>query len=172
MISTHLKKFRSTILAAVALLAIIGTVVALPDSAEAGRREPTITSVDMTITPTAVSHRDFKQVDISFTWKARPRGTGYKIDRRERIHVADSPSGEAEWSEWDKAKYISTTERVTTIEEMDLDFTTTGTQVEWRIKLQDRNDKWSGPHYVSVSWGIKKKEIFQYVIKSDWFTRN
>ena len=55
MISTHLKKFRSTILAAVALLAIIGTVVALPDSAEAGRREPTITSVDMTITPTAVS---------------------------------------------------------------------------------------------------------------------
>ena len=84
MISTHLKKFRSTILAAVALLAIIGTVVALPDSAEAGRREPTITSVDMTITPTAVSHRDFKQVDISFTWKARPRGTGYKIDRRNR----------------------------------------------------------------------------------------
>ena len=72
MISTHLTKFRLTILAAVALLAVIGTVVALPDSAEAGRREPTITSVDMTITPTADSHRDFKQVDISFTWKARP----------------------------------------------------------------------------------------------------
>ena len=37
-ISAHLTKFRFTILAAVALLAVVGALVALPDSAEAGRR--------------------------------------------------------------------------------------------------------------------------------------
>ena len=58
MISTHLKRFRLTILGAVALLAIIGTVVTLPDSAEAGRRPLIIKSVDMTITPTAEATRD------------------------------------------------------------------------------------------------------------------
>ena len=42
MITSQLKKFRLTILTAVALLAVIGAVVALPDNAEAGRREPTI----------------------------------------------------------------------------------------------------------------------------------
>ena len=57
MISTHLKKFRLTILGAVALLAIIGTVVTLPDNAEAGRRPLLIKSVDMTITPTGTSRK-------------------------------------------------------------------------------------------------------------------
>ena len=86
------------VLGAVALLAIIGTVVTLPDSAEAGRRPLIIKSVDMTITPTALATKDNKEVDISFTWKAPRRATGYKIDRRDRINVADSPPGEAEWS--------------------------------------------------------------------------
>ena len=102
MISTHLKKFRLTILGAVALLAIIGTVVTLPDNAEAGRKALIIKSVDMTITPTAEATKDNKIVDISFTWKAPRRATGYKIDRRHRLDVADSPPGEAEWSTWER----------------------------------------------------------------------
>ena len=167
MISTHLKKFRLTILAAVALLAIIGTVVTLPDSAEAGRRPLIIKSVDMTITPTAEATRDNKEVDISFTWKAPRRATGYKIDRRHRINVADSPPGEAEWSTWQQIG-ISTTERRTTIEET-YTFYTAGTHVEWRIKLKDKNDNWGLPRNVSVSWGLKKKYQRHYLIKREWF---
>ena len=167
MISAHLKKFRSTILAAVALLAVIGAVVALPDNAEAGRREPTITSVDMTITPTAVSHRDFKQVNISFTWKARPRGTGYQIDRRERRDVASAPSGEAAWSSWAN-RDSSNTERRATIEHT-YTFYRAGMQVEWRIKLKDKNGNWGLCRYVNVSWGIKKKYQYHYLIKREWF---
>ena len=171
MISTHLKRFRLTILGAVALLAIIGTVVTLPDSAEAGRKALIIKSVDMTITPTADAHRDFKEVDISFTWGAPRRATGYKIDRRERMGVADSPPGEAEWSTWSQIG-ISTTERRTTIEETDSDFSTAGTQVEWRIKLKDKNDNWGLWRNVSVSWGLKSKHPRHYVIKREWFSRN
>ena len=167
MISTHLKKFRLTILAAVALLAIIGTVVTLPDSAEAGRRPLIIKSVDMTITPTAEATRDNKEVDISFTWKAPRRATGYKIDRRHRINVADSPPGEAEWSTWQQIG-ISTTERRTTIEET-YTFYTAGTHVEWRIKLKDKNDNWGLPRNLSVSWGLKKKYQRHYLIKREWF---
>ncbi len=167
MISTHLKRFRLTILAAVALLAIIGTVVTLPDSAEAGRRPLIIKSVDMTITPTAEATKDNKEVDISFTWKAPRRATGYKIDRRHRINVADSPPGEAEWSTWQQIG-ISTTERSTTIEEI-YTFYTAGTHVEWRIKLKDKNDKWGLPRNLSVSWGLKKKYQRHYLIKREWF---
>ena len=167
MISTHLKRFRLTILAAVALLAIIGTVVTLPDSAEAGRRPLIIKSVDMTITPTAEATKDNKEVDISFTWKAPRRATGYKIDRRHRINVADSPPGEAEWSTWQQIG-ISTTERRTTIEET-YTFYTAGTHVEWRIKLKDKNDNWGLPRNVSVSWGLKKKYQRHYLIKREWF---
>ena len=68
MFSAHITWFKFTILAAVALLAIIGALVALPDSAEAGRKALIIKSVDMTITPTATATRDDKEVDISFTW--------------------------------------------------------------------------------------------------------
>ena len=98
MISTHLKRFRLTILGAVALLAIIGAVVALPDSTEAGRKPLYITSVDMTITPTADATRDNKEVDMSFTWGAPSRATGYKIDRRHRgstsrTHLLVKPNG-------------------------------------------------------------------------------
>ena len=167
MISTHLKKFRLTILAAVALLAIIGTVVTLPDNAEAGRRPLIIKSVDMTITPTAEATKDNKEVDISFTWKAPRRATGYKIDRRHRINVADSPPGEAEWSPWSQIG-ISTTERRTTIEET-YTFSTAGTHVQWRIKLKDKNDKWGLPRNVNVSWGLKKKYQYHYLIKREWF---
>ena len=98
-ISAHLTKFRFTILAAVALLAVVGALVALPDSAEAGRRALIIKSVDMTITPTAAATRDNKVVDISFTWGAPNRAKGYWIQERHRENVADSPPGEAEWSE-------------------------------------------------------------------------
>ena len=142
----------------------------LPDSAEAGRKPLIIKSVDMTITPTAASHRDFKEVDISFTWGAPRRATGYKIDRRHRLGVADSPPGEAEWSEWDNVA-TSTTERRTTIEEEYL-FYTAGTQVEWRIKLKDQNDNWGLWRNVSVSWGLKSKHPRHYVIKREWFSRN
>ena len=168
MISTHLKRFRLTILGAVALMAIIGTVVTLPDNAEAGRRPLIIKSVDMTITPTAASHRDFKEVDMSFTWRAPRRATGYKIDRRERINVADSPPGEAEWSPWNQIG-ISTTERSTTIGETAYDFSTAGTHVQWRIKLKDKNDNWRLPRNLSVSWGLKSKHSRHYVIKREWF---
>ena len=155
------------VLGAVALLAIIGTVVTLPDSAEAGRRPLIIQSVDMTITPTALATKDNKEVDISFTWKAPRRATGYKIDRRDRINVADSPPGEAEWSPWDNVA-TSTTERSTTIEET-YAFDTDGTHVEWRIKLKDKNDKWGLPRNVNVSWGLKKKYQRHYLIKREWF---
>ena len=141
--------------------------MALPDNAEAGRRPPSITSVDMTITPAAASHRDFKEVDISFTWTAPRRATGYKIDRRERMDVADSPPGEAERSPWRQIG-ISTTERSTTIEEI-YTFYRAGTQVEWRIKLKDKNDNWGPPRNMSVSWGLKKTHLDHYVIKSEWF---
>ena len=60
MITSQLKKFRLTILAAVALLAVVGAVVALPDNAEAGRRPLIIKSVDMTLTPTAEATKDNK----------------------------------------------------------------------------------------------------------------
>ena len=156
MISTHLKRFRLTILAAVALLAIIGTVVTLPDSAEAGRRPLIIKSVDMTITPTAEATRDNKEVDISFTWKAPRRATGYKIDRRHRINVADSPPGEAEWSTWQQIG-ISTTERSTTIEEM-YTFYTAGTHVEWRIKLRTKTTN-GACRAISPSVGVSKRSI-------------
>ena len=168
MVSAHLTKFRSTILAAVALLAIIGAVVALPDSTEAGRKPLYITSVDMTITPTAAATRDNKEVDMSFTWGAPSRATGYKVDRRHRVDVESARPGEAEWSKWEKAKYISTTDRRTTIEET-YTFYRAGTQVEWRIKLKDKNGKWGLPRYVSVSWGLKEKNQYQYAIKSEWF---
>ena len=167
-ISAHLTKFRFTILAVVALLAVVGALVALPDSAEAGRRALIIKSVDMTITPTADATRDNKEVDMSFTWGAPSRATGYKIDRRHRVDVESERPGEAEWSKWEKAKYISNTERRTTIEET-YTFYRAGTQVEWRIKLKDKNGKWGLPRYVSVSWGLKKKEQYQYVIKREWF---
>ena len=106
-------------------------------------------------------------MDISFTWKAPRRATGYKIDRRHRINVADSPPGEAEWSEWAQ-EGISTTERSTTIEET-YTFYTAGTHVEWRIKLKDKNDKWGLPRNVNVSWGLKKKYQRHYLIKREWF---
>ena len=167
MISTHLKKFRSTILAAVALLAVIGAVVALPDSAEAGRREPTITSVDMTITPTADATRDNKKVDMSFTRGAQRRATGYQIDRRERRDVASAPSGEAAWSSWAN-RDSSNTERRATIEHT-YTFYRAGMQVEWRIKLKDKNGNWGLCRYVNVSWGIKKKYQYHYLIKREWF---
>ena len=168
MVSAHLTKFRSTILAAVALLAIIGAVVALPNSADAGRKPPIITSVDMTITPTAEATRDNKVVDISFTWGAPSRATGYKVDRRHRVDVESARPGEADWSKWEKAKYISTTERRTTIEET-YTFYRAGTEVEWRIKLKDKNGKWGIARHVSVSWGLKKNHPYHYVIKREWF---
>ena len=166
-ISAHLTKFRFTILAAVALLAVVGALVALPDSAEAGRRPLLIKSVDMTLTPSAGSNRDYKLVDMSFTWRAPSRATGYKIDRRERMDVADSPPGEAEWSTWQQIG-ISTTERRATIEET-YDFSTAGKHVQWRIKLKDKNDKWGLPRNVNVSWGLKKKYQYHFLIKREWF---
>ena len=167
MFSAHITWFKFTILAAVALLAIIGALVALPDSAEAGRKALIIKSVDMTITPTATATRDYKEVDISFTWGAPSRAKGYKIDRRHRLNVADSPPGEAEWSPWQQ-KGISTTERRETIEET-YTFYTAGTHVQWRIKLKDKNDNWGPPRNVNVSWGLKKKYQYHYVIKREWF---
>ena len=168
MFSAHLTKFKFTILAAVALLAVIGAVVALPDSAEAGRKALIIKSVDMTITPTATATRDNKEVAISFTWGAPSRAKGYRVDRRHRVNVADSPVGEAEWSTWEKRRYQSSTERRMTIEETH-SFPRAGTQVEWRIKLKDKNDKWGLWRNVSVSWGLKSKHPYHYVIKREWF---
>ena len=96
-ISAHLTKFRFTILAAVALLAVVGALVALPDSAEAGRKVLIITSVDMTITPTATATRDNKEVDISFTWGAPSRAKGYGSKgasaRTSKMHLLVKPIG-------------------------------------------------------------------------------
>ena len=86
------------------------------------------------------------------------------------MHVADSPPGEAEWSTWHQES-ISTTERRTTIEET-YDFSTAGRHVEWRIKLKDKNDNWGLWRNVNVSWGLKKKYQYHYVIKREWFSRN
>ena len=167
-ISAHLTKFRFTILAAVALLAVVGALVALPDSAEAGRRALIIKSVDMTITPTAAATRDNKVVDISFTWGAPNRAKGYWIQERHRENVADSPPGEAEWSGWRQIGQ-SSTQRRATIEKTAYPFPKAGTQVEWRIKLKDKNDKWGLWRNVSVSWGLKSKHPYHYVIKREWF---
>ena len=167
MFSAHLTKFKFTILAAVALLAVIGAVVALPDSAEAGRKALIIKSVDMTITPTATATRDNKEVDISFTWGAPSRAKGYRIQRRERENVEDAPSGEADWTKWLQIDESSTKRRAT-IEETN-SFPRAGTQVEWRIKLKDKNDKWGLWRNVSVSWGLKSKHPYHYVIKREWF---
>ena len=108
MFSAHLTKFRFTLLAAVALLAVIGAVVALPDNAEAGRRPLVLHSVDMTIRAAEGSNKDNKKADMSFTWKAPGRATGYQIKRRHRINVADSPVGEAEWSGWEAHDTVTT----------------------------------------------------------------
>ena len=168
MIQSRSTKFTLAFVTAAALLAVIGAVVALPDSAEAGRKPLYITSVDMTLTPTAEATRDNKVVDISFTWGAPSRATGYKIDRRHRVDIAESLPGQAEWSKWVKAKYISTTERRATINET-YTFYRAGTQIEWRIKLRDKKGKWGPPIYVTVSWGLKKTDLYHYVIKSAWF---
>ena len=167
MISTHLTKFRFTILAAVALLAVIGAVVALPDNAEAGRRPLVLHSVDMTIRGTTDSHKDFKKASMSFTWKAPGRATGYQIKRRHRINVEDSPVGEAEWSGWE-AKQNVITGSTGTIAHTYL-FSRAGKHVQWQIRLKDRNDKWGLPRNINVSWGIKKKYQHHYLIKRNMF---
>ena len=48
-------------------------------------------------------------------------------------------------------------------------FYTAGTHVQWRIKLKDKNDKWGLPRNVNVSWGLKKKYQYHYLIKREWF---
>ena len=59
---------RAAIWTAVALLAVIGALVVLPQSAEAGRGPSLrIKSVQMNITPTDDATLDNKEVDISFT---------------------------------------------------------------------------------------------------------
>ena len=40
---------------------------------------------------------------------------------------------------------------------------------QWRIKLKDKNDNWGPPRNVNVSWGLKKKYQYHYVIKREWF---
>ena len=147
MFSTHLTKFRLTILAAAALLAVIGAVVALPDSAEAGRRPLVLHSVDMTIRGATGSHKDNKNADMSFTWKAPGRATAYQIKRRHRINVEDSPVGEAEWSSWE-AHATVTTESSGTIAHTYL-FDRAGTHVQWKIRLKDRQ----------TTTGVSKRSI-------------
>ena len=171
MISSCLTKFRPAILAVVALLAIIGAVVALPDSAEAGRKPMYITSVDMTITPTEASHRDFKQVDIAFTWEAPRRATAYRIKHRERINVADSPVGEAEWSEFHFDDTI-TSQNTDTITYEGYDFTQSGTQLQWQLRLKNKNGNWGRWRNVNVSWGIRDQYQNHFLIKREWFKRN
>ena len=67
---------RAAIWTAAALLAVIGALVVLPQSADAGPRLK-IKSVQMNITPTADATMDNKKVDISFTWRASRNATGY-----------------------------------------------------------------------------------------------
>ena len=167
MISTHLKKFRFTILAAVALLAVIGAVVVLPDNAEAGRRPLVLHSVDMTIRGATGSNKDNKEADMTFTWKAPGRATGYQIKRRHRINIADSPVGEAEWSGWDDHATV-TTESSGTIAHT-YSFSRAGKHVQWKIHLKDKNDNWGYPRNINVSWGIKKKYQHHYLIKRNMF---
>ena len=85
---------------AAALLVVIGALVVLPQSAEAGRNPSLkIKSVKMNITPTADATLDNKKVDISFKWRASRNATGYQIDRRERIgDLSGSISFESEWT--------------------------------------------------------------------------
>ena len=169
MFSAHLTKFRFTILAVVALLAVIGVIVALTDSAEAGRRPLVLHSVDMTIRAATGSDKDNKIADMSFTWKAPGRATGYQIQRRDRINVADSPVGEAEWSGWaPKPKVTIDTASTGTITHT-YSFSRAGKHVQWRIRLKDGNDNWGHWRNVNVSWGLKKKYQHHYLIKRNMF---
>ena len=167
MFSAHLTKFKFTILAAVALLAVVGAVVALPDNTEAGRKPLVLHSVDMTINAASGSNKDNKNADMSFTWKAPGRATGYRIQRRHRINVADSPVGEAEWSGWEDNQIVNT-ESTGTITHTYL-FSRAGKHVQWRIRLKDRNDNWGYWRKVNVSWGLKKKYQYHFLIKRNMF---
>ena len=159
-----------TVIIAAALLAVIGALVILPQSAEAGRGPSLkIKSVQMNITPTADATMDNKKVDISFKWRASRKATGYQIDRRERIgDLSGSISFESEWTGWKANRQESDTARSTTIN-YTYSFDEVGKMVEWRVRVKDANGNWSRWYNIGVSWGIKSKHSTHYMIKREWF---
>ena len=161
---------RASIWTAAALLAVIGALVVLPQSAEAGRGPSLrINSVKMNITPTADATVDNKKMDITFTWRASRNATGYQIDRRERIGDLSEPiSINTEWTRWRHDRQESDSARSTTINET-YSFNQVGKFVEWRVRVKDANGNWSRRYNVAVSWGIKSKHSEHYEIKREWF---
>ena len=154
---------------AIALLVVIGSLFALPQSAEAGRTSLKIKSVKMNITPTADATMDNKKVDISFRWRASKNATGYQIDRRERIgDLSGSISFESEWTGWKADRQESDTARSTTIN-YPYSFDQVGKMVEWRVRVKDANGNWSRRYNIGVSWGIKSKHSTHYEIKRESF---
>ncbi len=163
-------KANVVVFTAIALLVVIGSLFALPQSAEAGRNPSLkIKSVKMNITPTADATMDNKKVDISFRWRATKNATGYQIDRRERIgDLSGSLSFESEWTGWKANRQESDTARSTTIN-YTYSFDQVGKMVEWRVRVKDANGKWSRWYNIGVSWGLKSKHSTHYVIKRAWF---